>query len=221
MNLDQVFKKTKKRKASVSAARRPEVPEGLLAKCNFCGKAIVSEEARRNLYRCPRCGGYFRIPAWERIRHIADAGSFEEWDRELLGGNPLAYPGYEEKLAATRLKTGLSEAIVTGKCRIGGEETALGVMDGRFLMASMGEAVGEKLTRAAERASRGMGKSVGPTIIVIIGSCIFRIVWIYTIFAYFHTIPSLYLLYFFSWVLTAIAEILYFIRTWKSMERRE
>lgn len=70
-------------------------------------------------------------------------------------------------------------------------------------------------------ASRGMGKSVEPTIIVIIGSCIFRIVWIYTIFAYFHTIPSLYLLYFFSWVLTAIAEILYFIRTWKSMERRE
>ena len=154
MNLDQVFKKSKKRKASVSAARRPEVPEGLLAKCNFCGKAIVSEEARRNLYRCPRCGGYFRIPAWERIRHIADAGSFEEWDRELLGGNPLAYPCYEEKLAATRLKTGLSEAIVTGKCRIGGEETALGVMDGRFLMASMGEAVGEKLTRAAERALR-------------------------------------------------------------------
>ncbi len=64
-------------------------------------------------------------------------------------------------------------------------------------------------------ASRGMGKSVGPTIIVILGSCVFRIVWIYTIFAYFHTIPSLYLLYFFSWVLTSIAEILYFVYTWR------
>ncbi|CUQ54112.1 Uncharacterised protein [Dorea longicatena] len=59
-------------------------------------------------------------------------------------------------------------------------------------------------------ASRGIGKTIVPTILVIIGSCVFRVVWIYTIFAHFHTIPSLYLLYFFSWVLTSIVEIIYF-----------
>ncbi len=154
MNLDHVFKKTNKRTWKGGAGRRPEVPEGLLSKCNFCGRAIVSEDVRKNYYRCPRCKGYFRVSAWERIGRVADVGSFEEWDRDLAGGNPLDYEGYEEKLAATRLKTGLREAIVTGKCRIGGEEAVLGVMDGRFLMASMGEAVGEKITRAAERATR-------------------------------------------------------------------
>ena len=152
MNLDHVFKKTNKRMFRGGAAHRPEVPEGLLSKCNLCGGAIVTEDVKKNYARCPRCKGYFRVPARERIRRVADEGSFEEWDRELTGGNPLEYPGYEEKLAATRLKTGLKEAVVTGKCRIGGRETALGVMDGRFLMASMGEAVGEKITRAAERA---------------------------------------------------------------------
>lgn len=153
MNLDHVFKKTNKRILGGSI-RRPEVPEGLLSKCNMCGGAIVTEDVKKNYYICPRCKGYFRVHARERIRRVADEGSFEEWDRDLTGGNPLDYPGYEEKLAATRLKTGLREAVVTGKCRVGGQETVLGVMDGRFLMASMGEAVGEKITRAAERATR-------------------------------------------------------------------
>ena len=153
MNLDHVFKKTNKRILGGSI-RRPEVPEGLLSKCNMCGGAIVTEDVKKNYYICPRCKGYFRVHARERIRRVADEGGFEEWDRDLTGGNPLDYPGYEEKLAATRLKTGLREAVVTGKCRVGGQETVLGVMDGRFLMASMGEAVGEKITRAAERATK-------------------------------------------------------------------
>lgn len=153
MNLDHVFKKTNKRILGGSI-RRPEVPEGLLSKCNMCGGAIVTEDVKKNYYICPRCKGYFRVHARERIRRVADEGSFEEWDRDLTGGNPLDYPGYEEKLAATRLKTSLREAVVTGKCRVGGQETVLGVMDGRFLMASMGEAVGEKITRAAERATK-------------------------------------------------------------------
>lgn len=153
MNLDHVFKKTNKRILGGSI-RRPEVPEGLLSKCNMCGGAIVTEDVKKNYYICPRCKGYFRVHARERVRRVADEGSFEEWDQDLTGGNPLDYPGYEEKLAATRLKTGLREAVVTGKCRVGGQETVLGVMDGRFLMASMGEAVGEKITRAAERATR-------------------------------------------------------------------
>ena len=145
MNLDHVFKKTKKRIFSGNV-RKPEVPEGLLARCNMCGGAIVVEDVKNHYY--------FRVPAWERVGQVADEGSFEEWDRELTGSNPLDYEGYEEKLAVTRLKTRLREAVVTGTCRIGGEKAVVGVMDGRFLMASMGEAVGEKITRAAERATK-------------------------------------------------------------------
>ena len=111
------------------------------------------EEMRQNYYVCPKCKGYFRVKAYERIRRLADGGTFEEWDKDLTGGNPMKFEGYEEKLAATRLKSRLNEAVVTGKCRIGGCETVLGVMDSRFFMASMGEAVGEKITRAVERAA--------------------------------------------------------------------
>ena len=64
-------------------------------------------------------------------------------------------------------------------------------------------------------ASRGLGKTIVPTIIVVLGSCVFRVIWVYTIFAHFHTIPALYLLYPCSWTLTAIAEILYFIHSYK------
>lgn len=68
-------------------------------------------------------------------------------------------------------------------------------------------------------ASRGLGKTIGPTVIVILGSCVFRVIWVYTIFAHFHTIPSLYLLYPFSWLLTAAAEIVYFIFSYRQAIR--
>ncbi len=152
MNLDHVFKKTNKR-FSQDEEKKPQVPEGLLCKCSKCGGTLLVEDVRRSYYVCPKCKGYFRVKAYERIRRLADEGSFAEWDKELIGGNPMEFEGYEEKLAATRLKSRINEAVVTGKCRINGCETVLGVMDGRFLMASMGAAVGEKITRAVERAT--------------------------------------------------------------------
>ena len=88
--------------------------------------------------------------AYRRIEMVADEGTFEEWDEGLETPNPLEYKGYEEKLNGLREKTGLKEAIVTGKARIDGKEVVLGVCDGRFLMASMGEAVGEKIARAVD-----------------------------------------------------------------------
>lgn len=153
MDLDHVFKKTNKR-FFTARGKKPEVPEGLLCKCKKCGAVIVAEDVRRDYYVCPKCRGYFKVKAYERIKRVADEGSFTEWDREFAGGNPMEFQGYEEKLAAARLKTRLKEAVVTGKCRIGGTETALCVMDSRFLMASMGSAVGEKITRAVERAEK-------------------------------------------------------------------
>ena len=156
MKLDNVFKKTRiavGRKNYITFTRRPEVPEGLLRKCNKCGGAIIAEDVKKDHYICPKCGGYFRVLARRRIEMVTDEGSFEEWDSDLQGGNPLEYKGYEEKLEKLQEKTGLSEAVITGKAKIDGRETAIGVCDGRFLMASMGEAVGEKIARAVERAT--------------------------------------------------------------------
>lgn len=160
MQLNQMFKKTKDnyiplRGAEPAASQeKPEVPEGLVRKCNKCGKAILTDEVKEHFYICPKCGGYFRMPAYRRIRMIAEPDSFEEWDTGMDTNNPLQYKGYEEKLAALREKTGLDEAVITGKARIGAHNTVLAVMDGRFLMASMGEVVGEKICRAVERATK-------------------------------------------------------------------
>ena len=158
MKLENMFKKTRAvsgRKGYISLReRRPEVPEGLLRKCNKCGSAIIAEDVKRGYYICPKCGGYFRVHAYRRIEMITDDGTFEEWDKELVGGNPMDYKGYPEKLAAVQEKTNLTEAVVTGKAEINGLETVIGVCDGRFLMSSMGEAVGEKIARAVERATK-------------------------------------------------------------------
>ena len=157
MKLDNMFKKTRivSRIQSHNAARtsRPEVPEGLLRKCNKCGAAIIAEDVKQGYYICPKCGGYFRIHAYRRIQMVIDEGTFEEWDQDLIGGNPVNYKGYPEKVQALQEKTGLKEAVVTGKGKINGRDTVIAVCDGRFLMASMGWAVGEKITRAVERAT--------------------------------------------------------------------
>lgn len=157
MKLDNMFKKTRivSRIQSHNAARasRPEVPEGLLRKCNKCGAAIIAEDVKQGNYICPKCGGYFRIHAYRRIQMVIDEGTFEEWDHDLTGGNPVNYKGYPEKVQALQEKTGLKEAVVTGRGKINDRETVIAVCDGRFLMASMGWAVGEKITRAVERAT--------------------------------------------------------------------
>ena len=155
MKLDNMFKKNRSTSLKRAESRlvKPEVPEGLMRKCNQCGKAIIAEEAENGYYICPKCGGYFHVPAWNRLEMILDEGSFEEWDSEMPLQNPMEYRGYPEKLASVKAKTGLNEAVVTGKGSINGMKTVIGVCDGRFLMASMGENVGEKITRAVERAT--------------------------------------------------------------------
>ena len=160
MRLQNMFKKTGERENPVLKGRlrrRPEAPEGLLKKCNKCGAAILSEEVINGAYICPKCHGYFRVPAYKRIEMIADEGSFEEWDMDLDGmdgpPDPLQFKGYSEKIKKLREQTGLKEAVVTGRVKINGKQAVIGVCDGRFMMASMGYAVGEKITRAVERAT--------------------------------------------------------------------
>ncbi|MGN0293232.1 MAG: acetyl-CoA carboxylase carboxyltransferase subunit alpha [Lachnospiraceae bacterium] len=153
MILKDMFKKTNRENRGNNRESRPEVPDGLLRKCNKCGGTIIADDVKKGLYICPKCHGYFRVPAYRRIEMIADEGSFEEWDREMEFQNPLAFRGYEDKVKKLRETTGLNEAVVTGKISIGGTETVIAVCDGRFLMASMGEIVGEKITGAVERAT--------------------------------------------------------------------
>ena len=153
MKLQNMFKKIRKTGSS-NKENRPEVPQGLLKKCNKCQAAIFTEDVKRAGYICPKCHGYFRVHARERIRMVADENTFEEWDARMEFVNPLQFKGYEGKVKSLQEKTGLDEAVVTGKVRIGGYETMLAVCDGRFLMASMGQIVGEKITRAVERATK-------------------------------------------------------------------
>lgn len=157
MKLKSIFKKTPVTKPEVketAAQVKPEVPEGLLKRCNKCGKGIFTEDYKKNLYICPKCGGYLRMPAQKRIEFLTEKDSFEEWDTGLTTENPLHMIGYPDRIKSLQEKTKLDEAVITGKARIGENEVVLMVMDGRFLMASMGEVVGEKIARGVERATK-------------------------------------------------------------------
>ena len=129
----------------------PEVPDELFAKCPGCKQAIYQKDLGQAKI-CPNCSYTFRISAKERLDLTVDEGSFQELFTGIKTENPLNFPGYMEKLAATKEKTGLDEAVVTGVATIKGQKTALAIMDSHFIMASMGTVVGEKITRLFEHA---------------------------------------------------------------------
>ena len=139
-------------KKNTTAAEK--TAENETVKCPRCGKTVDKQRVVRHRYICYECEGYFRVKTLNRIRMVADPGTFEEWFAQLEVSNPLNYAGYEDKLAETREKTGLKEAFSVGKCRIFGEEAVVGVCDARFMMASMGHVVGERVTAAIERATK-------------------------------------------------------------------
>ena len=130
---------------------QPTIPDGSWAKCGHCGKIVYKLELGP-FKICPNCGECFRLTARERIAMITDEDSFTELDTNLSPANPLAFPGYDGKIAQSQESTGLSDAIVAGICEIDGIKCVLGVMDSHFIMGSMGSVVGEKVTRAFETA---------------------------------------------------------------------
>ena len=131
---------------------KPEVPDELFDKCPGCKKTIYQKDLGLEKI-CPHCSYNFRISAKERLVLLVDEGSFVEHFTGIETSNPLHFPGYMEKLAETREKTGLDEAVMTGLAEIGGQKIALGIMDSNFIMASMGTVVGEKITRLFELAT--------------------------------------------------------------------
>ena len=132
--------------------RKDDMPEGLWTKCPDCEAMLHTLELKQNLAVCHHCEHHFLMTAADRIELIADPGSFSETDSDLESANPLEFEKYADKLELLKEKSGLSEAVVTGRLEIGGKPAAIAAMDFRFFAGSMGSVVGEKITRAVELA---------------------------------------------------------------------
>lgn len=130
----------------------PYIPDNLVMKCPACSGSLYDKELKENGYCCKHCGFHYRLYARKRLLQICDEGTFVGMDEGLTTLNPLDYPGYEEKIKGYQEKTGNKEAILTGTALINGEKVVVGVMDSFFMMGSMGSVVGEKVTRAIEKA---------------------------------------------------------------------
>jgi acetyl-CoA carboxylase carboxyl transferase subunit beta len=128
-------------------------------RCPGCEATIFRKEAEKRLGVCPECDYHWYVSARERIRQLFDEGTFEEWDADLAPADPLDFVDkapYRQKLVEEQKRTGLRDAAVTGSGTIRGRRVAFGVTDSAFIMGSMGSVVGEKLTRAIERATAGL-----------------------------------------------------------------
>ncbi|MCY0874681.1 MAG: acetyl-CoA carboxylase, carboxyltransferase subunit beta [Firmicutes bacterium] len=153
--LKDLFPQKKRKYATITPhpSARERVPEGIVDKCKGCGEIILALELEKHAKTCPRCGYHFSLGAMERVGYTLDEGSFVELFGQVRSTDPLSFPEYPGKLQKAQQLTGLTEGVVTGYGTIEGQPVAIGVMDGRFIMGSMGSAVGEKLTRIAEYAT--------------------------------------------------------------------
>ena len=151
-----VFEKEDKPKITDTKTKKHEIPEGLWLKCKSCGEMLFTKELDANLKVCHHCEYHFSMSAAERVQSLADAGTWTECDADLVSVDRLKFTGvaaYTERLKAYQRQTGLNDAVLTGTCKIGGHDVSLASMDFSFLGASMGSVVGEKITRAIERAT--------------------------------------------------------------------
>jgi acetyl-CoA carboxylase carboxyl transferase subunit beta len=145
-----------KPKYTIVRVSKKEMPEGLWTKCEGCGQPIYNKTLEENFKVCPKCNYHFILGAWERISFLIEPDTFQEYDKEISAVDPLEFKGpksYLEKLQKDQEVTGLREAAVTGEGHLDNKRIVLGVTDSRFIMGSMGSVVGEKITRAIERAT--------------------------------------------------------------------
>jgi len=154
--LKDLFSKnhTKKKKYATipTETAKNDVPEGIMTKCTSCKKIMYTKELVKNYKVCLHCGFHFQMNSHERINSFLDEGSFEEINEDMISENPLGFPDYLEKLEKDRQKSKLNEAVVTGVGAVNGKKIVLAIMDASFRMGSMGSVVGEKITRAIEKA---------------------------------------------------------------------
>jgi acetyl-CoA carboxylase carboxyl transferase subunit beta len=150
---------------AVGRRARRDIPAGLWTKCDGCGQLLYNKALDESLRVCSKCDFHFPLTARERLQLLADPQTFEEWDTDLIPTDPLQFKGpktYLEKLQEDQHACGMVDACITGTAQLDGRRVVLGVTDARFIMGSMGSVVGEKLTRAIERAT----ESRHPLIIV-------------------------------------------------------
>ncbi|MGC8889132.1 MAG: acetyl-CoA carboxylase, carboxyltransferase subunit beta [bacterium] len=129
-----------------------EIPEGLWTRCPKCLEILYNKELEKNLRVCPKCGYHFKLGALERISQLVDESTFSQIDGNLESVDALSFDEniYLEKLKSDKEKTGINEAIVTGRCKIEGYPCLLGVFDFGFIGGSMGSVVGERVSRLFE-----------------------------------------------------------------------
>lgn len=152
MVIDKIRKVNQKEEKRVKNERASDMMIGKWVKCDNCKEIIYKEELHDNMSVCPNCGKHFRLSARRRIKQIADEGTFKEIGKNILTKDPLNFKGYMKKVEMLKEKTKIEEAVKCGECEIEGEKVILAVMDGNFLMGSMGSAVGERITLAIETA---------------------------------------------------------------------
>ncbi len=140
------------RKVQQETGKSPVWKEPAFLECPKCNRRATRAHWAESLYVCPNCGHYLPIGGYYRLSLVLDHGSFRELNEKLEPGDPLSFPGYKEKLAASRRKTGLNEAVVTATGKIDEIPVVVAVLDSRFFMGSMSAAVGEKITLAVEYA---------------------------------------------------------------------
>lgn len=148
------FKKPKNKLEGADKHRSPKIDKSMFRKCEFCKKTVDCEEMKANLNICPHCGAHYRMGARERLTALVDSGSFVEMDTALTSYNVIGFPEYDDKLSAGIAASGENEAVITGTACVGGTECCIFAMESRFMMASMGTVVGEKLTRLFECATQ-------------------------------------------------------------------
>ena len=121
-------------------------------KCSTCGNETTDVDLKENFMVCPKCGKYMRVGARDRIAMVTDEGSFKELFKKYKSMDFMDFPGYKDKLDKATAATGENDAVICGTAKINGQECAIFVMDSRFMMASMGSVVGEKITKTFETA---------------------------------------------------------------------
>jgi acetyl-CoA carboxylase carboxyl transferase subunit beta len=149
------FKKEKTPKAAPARERKITIPEGLWVKCDNCKEIVYKKEVARNANVCPKCNYHFRISARERLEVLYDDGKYREFDTEISPVDALAFVDskpYASRIATYQNETGLKDALISSEGLLGGMPVIIAVMEYGFMGGSMGSVVGEKVTRAAERA---------------------------------------------------------------------
>lgn len=152
----ELFTKNKKKNGVTipSTDAKNDVPEGIMTKCPECKHIMLTKELIKANKVCPNCDHHYKMTAQERVESLFDEGTFVSIDDHLKTENPLKFPSYTEKVEGDAKKTGLNEAVLTGTGEINGAKIAVAIMDSHFRMGSMGSVVGEKITRAVEKATQ-------------------------------------------------------------------